>query len=294
MKRPENDLPVMSRRHFGALAGSAAAATLLLSQPARSHALDAGAATKLGGGVAANPQDRHVFAWRLYPNERLLAVITEAGEIFAHQLRDGQEISAPWRAGELPLDSGVRWILQDPSYGLYVVRKNGEVTFHQMLSSIGRFSAPGQTKFLEGERVKVPTPVGVSPEDRRALTLADRVIVLRSDGATGFHRIKSPNEWTAGAATAPDSHVPVATNPADRWIIPVCNSRIGVITSAGELFTHPYDTVSNRVGPPARANTPQPIAANPQDRFVVTTRDEILVTTNTGDLYEHKISWCGV
>ncbi len=289
MKRSAADAPVMSRRQFGALAGGAAAASLLLS-PARSFALRAGSATWLGGGVAANLQDRQVFAWSLGTNELLLVVLTESGELFGHRVTRGPRggISAPWRAGKIqPPDSGVRWVLPTAGIdGLYVVRSNGEVVFHQTQLGSSRIT------FRSGGPVEVPTPVGVNPEDRRALITLNGVVVLRNDGAAGFHRIRSSYEWTAGAATSPDSYRPVAANAADKWILPVCVPLIGVITTSGELFTHHFG--GSTIGPPHRANLEQPIAANPQDRFVVSTADAILVITNTGDVFEHKITECGV
>jgi hypothetical protein len=291
MKRETKDFPVMSRRHFGALTGGAAMASLLLTHPSRSSAQTLTVASKVGSGVAANPQDRVVFPVGLWEGVKFMAVITESGDIYAQQLLSQGRVGPALRVGAIQrLDSNVRWVL--PNFingGIYVVRTAGDVVHHPMTVSIG---VPESLRFGPATPVRIPGPVGVSREDRRALIVADRLVVFRSDGATGFHRIASLTEWGAGEGMPAESYRPVASNPQDKWLIQLGGGMIGVITSSGELFVHEFDRVRNVILPPKRANTPQRIAANPQDRFAFSNgNSSVYVVTTGGDLYEHRVTY---
>jgi hypothetical protein len=282
------DMPVMSRRRFGALAGAAAGSSLLLSSPLRAAAQEVRVARKVGTGVAANPQDAEVFTWAV-ANSSYFLVYTTAGEVYAHQLENGQ-VSAPWRLGAIhPLDGRVRRVLGDSSRQcIYVVLVTGEVLSYAVLSHV----SPSPKEIGPATRVRVPGPVATNPQDARMLIVGDRLIVVRRDGAAGFHRIESRTQWTAGASVAPDSYRPVASNPQDKWLVPVCYDHLGVVTTGGELFVHRYDFARNAILPPRRANMAQLIATNPQDRFVTSSVDDIYVITNRGDVYGHLVK-CG-
>jgi hypothetical protein len=282
--------PIMSRRHFGALAAGAAATSLMLSSPARLAAQQVNVATKLASGVATNPQDRVVLAWK-HPDfgGRFLLVITEAGAVYGHELVEGGRTRAPWRIGKIePVDGNVRWVFADAAnFAIYVVRKDGTVEPYTLSLDAGQSYAPNG---IAGPSfMHMGGPVGTNPADRHALLLRDRLIVFRSDGATGFHHLEAFARLTRGVAAGADSYRPVASNPQDKWIVPLCGNRIGVVTASGELFVHVYDFGRNIVLPPTRANTLQRIAANPQDRFVVSDGSMISVVTSSGDVYGHAV-----
>ena len=283
----KTNLGCISRRHFGALVGSAATAALLLSQPSRAAAQQVLAARKLGSGVAAHAVDKGVFAWQLASGAKYLIVYTSSGELYAHKMLRGFTVSTPWRLGAIPWhESQLRQLVMDPARGyIYAVRGSGEVTSYPVIMGSNR----DPSSIGPEQPVRVPGPVAAGPQDVGIVLVGDRVIVMRSDGATGFHRIESEGRWSAGASMAADSYRPVANNAHDKWVLPICGDRIGVLTSRGGLFVHGYDFQRDAVLPPARANTEQPIATNAQDRFVTADGTIIYVITNAGDVYGHSV-----
>lgn len=296
MKREaESALPTLSRRRFGVIAGSTVAASLLTAGARSASAQRVEAATRLGSGVAARPEDRYVLPWRS-PAVQLIFVITESGDVWVHQVFVATGVSAPWRVGAIErIGDNVRWVaLSQWQGGIYVVRWTGDTMFYPLSVSLDA-SANARVRLTAGQYVVGPTGdpsdvllVARNREDQRMLVLRDRAIVFRSDGATGVHRTFSGTRWSAGGFTAADSYRPVANQPQDKWLVPLCGERIGVITDRGELFVHGYDFTRDAVLPPTRVDAP-PIAANPQDRFVASDGLSIFVVTRSGDLYAHRI-----
>lgn len=240
----------------------------------------------VGSGVAANAVDRYVFGWSR-GNRKFLLVVTESGEVWAHELALRTILPAFKLGGSIQRRDGrVRWVIYDGNRGgLYVVRSGGDVVWHSISVSSG---SPSEVS--RPATVAVPSPVGVNLEDQRVLLLRDRVFVFRSDGAVGFHRIISATRWSVGQGIAPESFSPIANQPQDKWLIPLCNDRIAVITSAGEVFVHPVDYDRNIVVAPAHLSSAQPVAINPGDRFVVSLDRLLYVIVQSGDVFAHPVN----
>ena len=276
--------PVMSRRHFGVLASSAAAG-VLLSHSGLASAQQVRVATKVGSGVAANPQDRFIVEWSSWGG-RYLWVYTRSGEVYAHKILAEGQIGAPWRVGAVHAwNRSVQGFGPDPDRGcIFMLRSDGQVLSYRV------DAAPNGDPVAIGPEtlVRVPSPVFVNPRDRTAIRLRDRYVVIRDDGTSGLHRIESATQWSAGMPTAPDS-ARIFSNPQDRWLINVCGERIGVITKSGELYVHGYDFARDTVLPATRATMDQLIGINPQDRLVTSFDDVIYVVTQAGDVYAHRV-----
>lgn len=274
---------VQTRRRFNALLGLSTL-TLFAGRggAARAQATSVGPARYLGGGVAANPWDRHVLGFE-YDGRRHLLVITQAGEVWAHEVKFDAVLPARRLYGGIgPLD-GVRWVLMDLlRHAFIVIGHDGAVAWHSFaaLLNVVPLFGPQRTHL-----------VGLDPQDRRAVFLHDRLFVFRADGRVGLHSIDytRPDFIAVGppTATAAGSYGPIASQPQDRWLIPLCGDRFGVITSDGSAFAHSVDVGRNFVHAPVRLNTAQPIARNAVDRFVVPIADSIYVVTASGEVYVH-------
>ena len=276
----------LSRREFGALTGVMAVAWAAIGTSSLVHATDVGRPYHLGGGVAANPQDRAVLGWTSGGRGSHLLVVTDRGEVFAHRVTLEDGVEAPYRLeGSLGVRAAqVRWFLGGGgSGGILVVRTSGDASYHR----IGASSDGTPVRVEAGEAVETPTPVGVNPEDTHALLMGDRLTVFRNDGRVGFHTTALSADPPAIGPGALMRGSSVASLPQDRWVIRLCADEIGVITATGEVFSHLIDRTSNEVLAPTRVRASTPVAANAADRWVTQLANFLVVITDAGEVWAH-------
>jgi hypothetical protein len=137
--------------------------------------------------------------------------------------------------------------------------------------------------------------VGGNPEDRWVFTVAYGIAVITNDGRVFAHRVSKRGVEPAVQLRSPRT----AANPEDRWVIHQSN-RVYVITADGRVYVHPLHLTPADTDPPfadrfpdgveeARQLQGPKVAANPQDRRVLITGNRILVITDAGDVYAHRI-----
>jgi len=123
--------------------------------------------------------------------------------------------------------------------------------------------------------------VAANPQDKWALTMGDRILVITNDGRVFAHNI----DTAIGGGYQLQSNQRVAANPQDKWVLAIGN-RIVVITNDGRVFAHNINgnTVENAYQIPA-----PPVAANPLDKWVTTAGNRILVITSYGGVFAHDV-----
>ena len=224
----------------------------------------------------------------------MLLVITQASGVWGHEVIDGRGIGPAFHLGTLAGSmSDVRWVATGLQQGgFYVVRRSGDTIFYALVAGS---DASNPVRIVNAGYVSHPNSrsnvllIAQNRQDQRMVIVGDRAIVFRDGGLTGVHRILGGTNWTAGTGTAADSYHPAGNQAQDKWLIPLCGDRIGIITTRGGLFVHGYDFGRDALLPPSRASAAQRIATNPQDRFVACDGSSIYVVTSAGDVFAHPV-----
>jgi hypothetical protein len=278
----------MHRRTFGRFALAGTAAAIAWTQlPEASHALidDIGAPYRIPGAlVAANPQDRYVFAMGDY-----VVVVTDTGDVFAHEVRGKVEAAYGLGAGRIIMGPDDKWMVPSwvwpDGYGIIVVDKHGHARWYGFDTVYDWSGVLRPTAVREPVPIICNTLIGARPEDRRALVLGSRFLVLTSKGDVGAHVMIMSTFFGDGYLLARDPNGPVAKLNVDKWVLGM-DSDLVVITTEGKVFAH--HVAGDYVNPAYQLSGPL-VAANPQDRWVLAQNDRVLVVTNKGEVFAHQM-----
>src|SRR5262249_52972993 len=117
--------------------------------------------------------------------------------------------------------------------------------------------------------------------------MGNRILVITQDGRVFAHVVTATAIEPAIQLSGP----PVAANPQDRWVL-VSGNQLLVITTDGRVFAH---TVTDHVEPAYQLGSPSgtpppPVAANPQDKWVLVKGSQIVVITEEGRVFAHEIT----
>jgi Domain of unknown function (DUF4185) len=218
-----------------------------------------------GDPVASRPEDR----WVVTAGDRIL-VITQAGEVFAHELDlAGKTVGRPFRlagprVAARPED---KWLVAMGGR-LLVGTADGRVFAHPVLPN-----AIGPAIELSGARV------AARAEDKWVLVGGNRLLVVTHDGRVFAHALAGNAIGAPFQLGGPR----VAANPQDKWVIAM-ERQLLVITRDGELFVHPL--VGDDVGVATVWDRPWPfVGANPQDRRALAMGERLLILTQHDGLF---------
>jgi hypothetical protein len=146
---------------------------------------------------------------------------------------------------------------------------------------------------IVGDPVALTGPaIGLAPEDKRILPYDDKVLVVRSDGYVWYQTIglNSVGGYQfLPPRIQPSGYVPlVAVNPGDKWVVPdPKRNRLLVVTADGRVFAH---LVTDHIERRNQLTTMAPVAARPQDNWVLVVRDRLIVITKRGLVYAHPFT----
>ena len=134
--------------------------------------------------------------------------------------------------------------------------------------------------------------IGLAPEDKWVLPYKDKALVVRSDGYVWYQTISFTGVGGYNALpphVQPSGYVPlVAVNPLDKWVVPdPKRDRILVVTADGRVYAH---GVTDHIEAPNHLSTPAPVAARPEDNWVLVVGDRLIVITKRGLVYGHPIT----
>jgi hypothetical protein len=152
---------------------------------------------------------------------------------------------------------------------------------------------PGDPAGVIGDPVGLTGPaIGLAPEDKRVLPYDDKALVVRSDGYVWYQTIGLNGVGSYQSLPPriqPSGYVPlVAVNPGDKWVVPdPKRNRLLVVTADGRVFAH---HVTDHIEAPYQLTTVAPVAARPEDNWVLVVRDRLIVITKRGLVYAHPFN----
>jgi Domain of unknown function (DUF4185) len=134
--------------------------------------------------------------------------------------------------------------------------------------------------------------IGLAREDKWILPYNDRALIIRSDGYVWYQTISLTGVGGYNALpprVQPSGYVPlVAVNPLDKWVVPdPKRNRLMVVTADGRVFAH---LVTDHIEVPYQLSTPAPVAARPEDNWVLVVGDRLIVITKRGLVYGYQIT----
>ena len=219
----------------------------------------------VGEPVASRPEDR----WVIATGQRIL-VITQAGEVFAHDVDvAGKTVGKPRRLASprvaaRPED---KWLAASGNR-LLVGTADGRVFAHPITQN-----AIGPAIELSGARV------AARATDKWVLVAGNRLLVVTTDGQVFAHPLTGDVIGVPFRLGGPK----VAANPQDKWVLAM-EDRLLVITRGGELFAHPLH--GDAVGDARALNSPWPfVGGNPQDRRALAMDGRLLILTQQDGLF---------
>jgi hypothetical protein len=226
----------------------------------------------IGPPVAHNPNDHFVVTM----GTRIL-VITNDGHVYGHDV-NGTTIGEAFRLAGPPVAHNPHdHFVVTMGDSIRVITNDGQVWGHDV----------DGTTIGEAFRLAGP-PVAYNPGDHCVVTMGHWIVVITNEGQVWGHAAIA----TIGEAfrfTGP----PVAYNPSDHFVVTM-GTRILVITNDGQVWAHDVDVTTKRddalaptIGAAFRFTGPQ-VAFNPNDHFVVTMGDRILVITNDGQVWGNE------
>jgi hypothetical protein len=132
--------------------------------------------------------------------------------------------------------------------------------------------------------------VGARPEDKWVLVQRNRVLVVTTDGRVFQHPIGSSSMGVPIGVPPVSGTIPVAARSIDKWLLTHGDDLL-VVTEDGHVFAHRVDGFAHaarELGGRAGAAAPR-VGANPDDRWVLVVGDQILVITDKGKVFGHRL-----